>query len=66
MDHSYYEQRERVERAAAKQAASAEARRVHQQLAVHYAALVRNPARSTAELEDGPATSRLTILGQCA
>jgi hypothetical protein len=64
MDHSYYEQRERAERAAAKHAASAEARRVHQQLAINYAALVRNLAEATAQLEDGPATSRLTILGQ--
>ena len=64
MDRRYYERRERVERAAAKQAASADARRVHQQLAVNYAALVRNPARGTGQLEDGPATSRLTILGQ--
>ena len=64
MDQFYYEQRERVERAAAKQAASAEARRVHQQLALNYAALLRNPAEATAQLEEGPMTSRLTILGQ--
>ena len=35
----YFEQRERAERAAAKNAASLEARRVHQELARNYAEL---------------------------
>ena len=37
----YFERRERAERAAAKNATCSEARRVHQELAQHYAALVR-------------------------
>jgi hypothetical protein len=38
----YFRTRERIERAAAKRAASDAARRVHQQLAENYAELVRN------------------------
>jgi hypothetical protein len=64
MDHFYYEQRERVERAAAKRAGSAEARRVHQQLALNYAALVRNPAEWKLPLENASTTSRVTILAR--
>jgi plasmid stabilization system protein ParE len=39
----YYRHRERIERAAAKAAATEAARRIHQQLAQGYAALLRNP-----------------------
>jgi hypothetical protein len=38
---AYFEKRERMERAAAKKAISPQARRAHQELAVSYAALVR-------------------------
>jgi hypothetical protein len=64
MDHTYFKQRERNERAAAKQAANIEARRVHQQLAAQYAAVVRNAAEGTAQLEVGPTASCPTILGR--
>jgi hypothetical protein len=59
---TYYQRRERAERAAAKRAASAEARRVHHQLAMNYAALVQNPGEWKLPLEHAWATSRLTIL----
>jgi hypothetical protein len=39
----YFRRRERAERAAAKNAASETARRIHQELAQSYAALVRKP-----------------------
>ncbi len=39
---SYFEQRERVERAAAKRASCPQARRAHQELAQHYARLARH------------------------
>ena len=45
LDHneaSYFRKREAMERAAAKNATSAAARRIHQQLAQTYAELVRN------------------------
>jgi hypothetical protein len=64
MDESsrnYYEHRERVERAAAKSAANVQARRVHQQLAMNYAA-VRSEGEAALQREEGPAISRLTIL----
>lgn len=38
----YFRRRERVERAAAKKASSEAARRVHQELAQNYAALLRS------------------------
>ena len=41
----YFRRRERAERAAAKVAATAAARRVHQELAQHYATMV-SPIRS--------------------
>ena len=40
----YFRRRERAERAAAKNAANETARRIHQELAQGYAALLRNPA----------------------
>ena len=40
----YYRRRERIERAAAKSAASDAARRIHQQLAQGYAALLHRTA----------------------
>ena len=40
----YFGRRERQERRAAKNARTVEARRLHQQLAERYAALVRRPA----------------------
>jgi hypothetical protein len=39
----YFRRRERAERAAAKNAASETARRIHQELAQGYAALLRKP-----------------------
>lgn len=39
----YFRRRERAERAAAKNAASEAARRIHQELAQSYAALLRKP-----------------------
>ena len=39
----YFRRREQMERAAAEHAASDAARRVHQELARNYAALLRNP-----------------------
>jgi len=39
--HDYFRRRERAERAAAKNAATEAARRIHQQLAQGYAALLR-------------------------
>ena len=39
----YFRRRERSERAAAKKALSEAARRIHQELAEHYAQLVRGP-----------------------
>ncbi|MBA3512333.1 hypothetical protein [Sphingomonas sp.] len=41
----YFRARERAERAAAKRATSNAARRIHQELAVEYAALVRGQRR---------------------
>jgi hypothetical protein len=41
--HEYFLRRERAERAAAKNAANDAARRIHQELAQGYAALLRNP-----------------------
>jgi hypothetical protein len=41
--HEYFLRRERAERAAAKNAVTDAARRVHQELAQGYAALLRNP-----------------------
>lgn len=41
--HDYFRRRERAERAAAKNAASETARRIHQELAQGYAALLRDP-----------------------
>ncbi len=50
--HDYFRRRERAERAAAKNAATEAARRIHQQLAQGYAALLRkhgaSPSRPTA------------------
>ena len=67
MDHNsqaYYVGRERVERAAAKAAATAEARRVHQALAQNYAALVEGRLTTLSRQDDEPMVSRLTILGE--
>jgi hypothetical protein len=44
--HDYFRRRERAERAAAKNAATEAARRIHQQLAQGYAALLRKPGAS--------------------
>ena len=44
--HDYFRRRERAERAAAKNAATEAARRIHQQLAQGYAALLRKFDRS--------------------
>jgi len=41
--HEYFRRRERAERAAAKNAVTDAARRIHQELAQGYAALLRNP-----------------------
>ncbi|WP_156029749.1 hypothetical protein [Sphingomonas sp. URHD0057] len=41
--HEYFLRRERAERAAAKNAVTDAARRIHQELAQGYAALLRNP-----------------------
>ena len=41
----YFRARERAERAAAKRANSAAARRIHQELAIEYATLARGQAR---------------------
>ena len=49
----YFRRRERAERAAAKQAASEAARRVHQELAQQYAALLREPVSVTGDPQDG-------------
>ena len=46
MSFDYFSHRERAERAAAKQATCDAARRVHEQLAVAYAGLVRGNGRS--------------------
>ena len=61
----YFERRERVERAAAKRAASPEARRVHQELAQRYAELATH--RSSPEQDERCAAhSGLTIIAQSA
>jgi len=52
--HDYFRRRERAERAAAKNAATDAARRIHQQLAQGYAALLRNLDTSANQ----PTTSR--------
>lgn len=44
--HDYFRRRELAERAAAKSAASDAARRIHQELAQGYAALLRDPLKS--------------------
>ena len=44
----YFARRERIERAAAKSASSAAARRVHQELAENYSRLARIPVASDA------------------
>jgi hypothetical protein len=60
---SYYERRERSERAAAKSATNAEARRAHQALAQNYAALMDGRLAAVPQSEDGNAPSRLTVIG---
>jgi hypothetical protein len=45
VDEDYIRQREKAERAAAKRAATASARRIHQDLAQAYAGLVRSGSR---------------------
>jgi len=50
----YFRRRERAERAAAKNAANETARRIHQELAQGYAALLRNPT----EIASPPTMSR--------
>jgi hypothetical protein len=47
VDQEYYRNRERRERAAAKNATCSDARRAHQELAESYAALARADARMT-------------------
>lgn len=49
----YFRRRERAERAAAKNAATEAARRIHQELAQGYAALLRRP-----EIPNQPPASR--------
>jgi plasmid stabilization system protein ParE len=49
----YFRRRERAERAAAKNAATEAARRIHQELAQGYAALLRKP-----EIPNQPPASR--------
>ena len=62
---NYYEQRERIERAAAKAASDARARRVHQELAEGYAALARNGMHLPGR-DDCGAPSHFTIIGSVA
>jgi len=50
----YFRRRERAERAAAKNAATEAARRIHQELAQGYAALLRKPD----EISSQPTASR--------
>jgi len=50
----YFRRRERAERAAAKNAATEAARRIHQELAQGYAALLRKPD----EISNQPIASR--------
>lgn len=57
---SCYNLKKQVERAAA---VSAEAHRVHQQLASRHATIVRNPAEAmTRQIIEGPAPRRFTFL----
>ena len=60
---TYYEQRARVERAAAKGAPNAQARRAHQALAQNYVALVEGRLTTLSRLDDEPMVSRLTVIG---
>jgi plasmid stabilization system protein ParE len=59
---NYYEQRERAERAAAKRAANAQARRVHQQLAARYAQLADKPRDVVLHVEDDTKVPPFVIL----
>jgi hypothetical protein len=63
-DRSYFEQRERIERAAAKAAANAQARRAHQELAAGYAVLAQNGDYLARCSDDSSGPSSFTILGQ--
>lgn len=63
-DRNYFEQRERIERAAAKSAANAQARRAHQELAIGYAALARSGGYQARGNDDSSAPQHFTILGQ--
>ena len=63
-DKDYYVRRERIERAAAKSAADARARRVHQELAEGYASLARNEMRLAERSHDAHGASHFTILGR--
>lgn len=47
---NYFRRRERAERAAAKQAASDAARRIHQELAQNYARILRAESHDAGEL----------------
>jgi hypothetical protein len=58
----YYQQRERIERSAAKTAASCEARRAHQQLAQSYAAILHGRASDSLLNEDDKLPAPLTVL----
>lgn len=62
-NRDYYEQRERIERAAAKSAADFRARRAHQELAEGYAALARNETHLTERGQDRQGPLHFTILG---
>jgi hypothetical protein len=57
----YYLRRERSEREAAKNATSAEARRVHQELAGRYASLAKQQS-DAAQVWERPPRPRLTIV----
>lgn len=70
-DSDYFTQRERSERAAAKQAASPQARRVHQELAQEYAERARRGESNSSRPVDGTCDiqgtrSRLTIIAPSA
>lgn len=58
----YFQLREQAERAAAKKAASPQARRVHQQLAQNYAGLVRGQQTAGIAAEHESRRPRLAIV----
>ena len=59
---AYFERRERAERAAAKSATCPQARRVHQEMAQIYAALLQGHARPAPRQPETFLQSGLTIL----